>query len=162
MRLKHIMPLAVLFAAGGIIYSVHSQITPKPFPSFLVTEVMSSPVKDSPYLRTWTSARAVREDGSWAKISMGTPPIQNERDIYDFKSGVHTIVDDTTKSVVRESIPVDTCKSCSSDNHQTLVQLTVDCAHACLVSLLNSGDVDVPGVASTFYQSDLGSFGNER
>jgi hypothetical protein len=110
MRLKHIMPLAVLFAAGGIIYSVHSQITPKPFPSFLVTEVMSSPVKDSPYLRTWTSARAVREDGSWAKISMGTPPVQNERDIYDFKSGVHTIVDDTTKSVVRESIPVDEYK----------------------------------------------------
>jgi hypothetical protein len=110
MRLKYFMPVAILFTAGGIIYSVRSQMTPKALPSFLVTEVMSSPVKDSPYLRTWTTVRAVREDGSWVKASVGTPPIQNERDIFDFKTGVHTIVDDTTKSVVRESIPVDEYK----------------------------------------------------
>src|SRR5437588_597221 len=88
MRLKYFMFIAILFAAGGIIYSVRSQLTPKPLPSFFVTEVMSSPVKDSQFLSTWTSARAVRDDGSWVKISIGIPPIQNERDIHDFKSWV--------------------------------------------------------------------------
>src|SRR5260370_38994742 len=71
---------------------------------------MSSPAKDSPYLSTWTSARGVREDGSWVRISIGTRPIQNERDIHDFKGGVYTSVEDTTKSVVRQSIPVDEYK----------------------------------------------------
>jgi hypothetical protein len=69
MRLKQFMVVAILFTASGIVYSVRSRMTPKPFPSFLVTEVMSSPAKGSPYLTTWTSARAVREDGSWVKIS---------------------------------------------------------------------------------------------
>jgi hypothetical protein len=67
---------------------------------------MSSPARNLPYPRTWTSARAVREDGSWVKIAIGIPPIQDERDIHDFRSGVHT----TTKSVVRQNIPADEYK----------------------------------------------------
>jgi len=110
MKLKHFLILTALLTVVASIYSIHSQTTPKPLRSFLVTEVMSSPAKDSPYLSTWTSARAVREDGSWVGISIGTGPIQNERDIHDFKSGVYTIVEDTTKSVVRQRIPVDEYK----------------------------------------------------
>src|SRR3984893_14943254 len=110
MKLKHFLILIALLTVAAATYSLHSQITPKPLRSFLVTEVMSSPAKDSPYLSTWTSARAVREDGSWVRISIRTHPIQNERDIYDFKNGVYTIVEDTTKSVVRQSIPADEYK----------------------------------------------------
>ncbi len=71
---------------------------------------MSSPEKGSAYLRTWTSARAVREDGSWVTISISSHPLQNERDIRDFKSGVYTIVEDTTKSIVRQSISLEEYK----------------------------------------------------
>jgi len=110
MKLKHFLILTALLTVVASIYSIHSQTTPKPLRSFLVTEVMSSPAKDSPYLSTWTSARAVREDGSWVGISIGTVRIENERDIHDFKSGVYTIVEDTTKSVVRQRIPVDEYK----------------------------------------------------
>ncbi len=110
MKLKRFLILIALLTVAAATYSIHSQIKPRPLRSFLVTEVMSSPTQDSPYLSTWTSARAVREDGSWVKISIGTHPIQNERDIHDFKSGVYTIVEDTTKLVVRQNIPVDEYK----------------------------------------------------
>ena len=106
MKLKHFLILIALLTVVGAIYAIHSQITPKPLRSFLVTEVMSSPQKDNPYLSTWTSAQAVREDGSWVTISIRSHPLQNERDIRDFKSGVYTIVEDTTKSIVRQSIPL--------------------------------------------------------
>ena len=98
--------------AGVVAYSVHAQTTPKPLRSFLVTEVMSSPQNGSPYLSTETSARAVREDGSWVTIwfGSGSNPSQNERDIRDFKSGVLTIVDDKTKSIVRQSMPLNEYK----------------------------------------------------
>ena len=112
MKLKRFLILIALLTVAAATYSIHSQIKPRPLRSFLVTEVMSSPTQDSPYLSTWTSARAVREDGSWVKISIGTHPIQNERDIHDFKSGVYTIVEDTTKLVVRQNIPVDEYKHC--------------------------------------------------
>ena len=110
MKLKRFIILVTPLTVVGVIYSIHSQTTPKPLRSFLVTEVMSSPQKDSPYLSTWTSARAVREDGSWVTILIRSNPYQNERDIKDFKSGVYAIVDDATKSVVRESIPPDEYK----------------------------------------------------
>jgi hypothetical protein len=108
MKLKGFITLVIPVTIAGVVaYSIHAQTTPKPLRSFLVTEVMSSPQKGSPYLSTWTSARAVREDGSWVTISFGSgsTPSQNERDIRDFKSGVLTIVDDKTKSIVRQSIP---------------------------------------------------------
>lgn len=106
MKFRALVYAVSLLSLSGWAHSVHPQISPKPLRSFLVTEVMSSPEKGSPYLRTWTTTRAVREDGSWVRISIGAPPIQNERDIYDFRSGVQTIVEDTTKSVVRRSITV--------------------------------------------------------
>jgi hypothetical protein len=104
MKLKNFMILAGILTTAAAVYAIHSQTTPKPLRSFLVTEVMSAPGNNKPYLSTWTSARAVREDGSWVMISIGSYPFQNERDIYDFKSGILTIVDDETKSVVRKSI----------------------------------------------------------
>lgn len=104
-----VIPLTI---AGVVAYSIHGQTTPKPLRSFLVTEVMSSPQNGSPYLSTWTSARAVREDGSCVTIlfGSGSNPSQNERNIRDFKSGVFTIVDDKTKSIVRQSIPLNEYK----------------------------------------------------
>ena len=113
MKLKGFITLVIPVTIAGVVaYSIHAQTTPKPLRSFLVTEVMSSPQKGSPYLSTWTSARAVREDGSWVTISFGSgsTPSQNERDIRDFKSGVLTIVDDKTKSIVRQSIPLNEYK----------------------------------------------------
>jgi hypothetical protein len=110
MKLKHFIFLAAVLTIGGTIYLVRSQTTPKPLRSFLVTEVMSSPQKDKPLPSTWTSARAVREDGSWVRILIRSYPFQNERDIYDFKTGVYTIVDDATKSIVRKSMPPDEYK----------------------------------------------------
>ena len=113
MKPRRFITLFVPVTVAGIVaYSIHAQSTPKPLRSFLVTEVMSSPQKGSPYLSTWTSARAVREDGSWVTILFGTGnnPSQNERDIRDFKSGVLTIVDDKTMSIVRRSIPLEDYK----------------------------------------------------
>ena len=164
MRLKHLMPFAVLFTAGGIIYSVRSQMTPKPLPSFLVTEVMSSPVKNSPYLRTWTSARAVREDGSFVKITIGIPPIQNERDIHDFTSGVHTIVDDTTKSVVRQNIPADEYKhrlapavSCKGAASEKILGLSVDYVEETF-QITGNPEGDATSLVKSWVVPDLGCF----
>lgn len=164
MLLKHFMPIAILFTAGGIIYSVRSQMTPKPLPSFLVTEVMSSPVQNSPYPRTWTTARAVREDGSWVKISIGTPPIQNERDIHDFRSGVHTIVDDTTESVVRQSIPVDEYKhrlapanSCNGTASGKILGLSVNYIEDTF-QITGNPQGDATSLVKSWVVPDLGCF----
>ncbi len=110
MKLKHFIFLAAVLTAVGTIFYVRSQATPKPLRSFLVTEVMSSPQKDKPLPSTWTSARAVREDGSWVRILIRSYSLQNERDIYDFTTGVYTIVDDATKSKVQQSISLDEYK----------------------------------------------------
>lgn len=100
-----VAPVALL-TVGGVAYSIHRQIAPKPLKSFIVTSVMSSPQAGSPYLSTSTFARAVRSDGSWVMIwTTNISQDQHERDIHDFQRGVWTIVDDATKSVVQESIP---------------------------------------------------------
>jgi hypothetical protein len=163
MKLKHsLIPIALLTVAATT-YSIHSQITPKPLRSFLVTEVMSSPAKDSPYLSTWTSARAVREDGSWVRISIRTHPIQNERDIYDFKSGVYTIVEDTTKSVVRQSIPVDEYKhrlapavSCEGTPAGQILGLSVNYKEETSQITYEQGDATT--LVKTWVVPDLGCF----
>jgi hypothetical protein len=163
MKLKHFLILIALLTVVATTYSIHSQITPKPLRSFLVTEVMSSPAKDSPYLSTWTSARAVREDGSWVRISIRTRPIQNERDIYDFKSGVYTIVEDTTKSVVRESIPVDEYKhrlapavSCEGTPAGQILGLSVNYKEETSQITYEQGDATTH--VKTWVVPDLGCF----
>jgi len=110
MRLKHfIFGIAAPLTIGGIIYSVQSQMTPKPLRSFVVTSVMSSPQQNSPYLFTSAFTRAVRADGSWVEIwtskNIGGQDYY-ERDINDFESGMLTIVEEATKSIVRKSIPL--------------------------------------------------------
>jgi hypothetical protein len=110
MNLKRLIILVTPLTVVGVMSPIHSQTTPKRLRSFLVTSIMSSPQQDSPFLKTWTSAQAVREDGSWVTIFFSSNPSRNERDIKDFRSGVYTIVDDTTKSAVRESIPPDEYK----------------------------------------------------
>jgi hypothetical protein len=164
MRLKHFVVVAILFTAGGIIYSVRSQMTPKSFPSFIVTEVMSSPAKNLPYPRTWTSARAVREDGSWVKIAIGIPPIQDERDIHDFRSGVHTIVDDTTKSVVRQNIPSDEYKhrltpaaSCNGTASGKILGLSVNYVED-TVQITGNPQGDATSLVKSWVVPDLGCF----
>jgi hypothetical protein len=100
------VPIVVLTVAG-VVYSVRSQITPKPLRSFIVTSVMSSPKKDSPYLHTYTLARAVREDGSWVEI--WTRIINNrethERKIHDYIAGTFYGVVEETKSIIKDKIP---------------------------------------------------------
>jgi hypothetical protein len=100
------VPIAVLTVAG-IVSSIHSQLTPKPLRSFVVTSVMSSPRAGSPYLRTSTFMRAVRADGSW--VESWTRSINGrdsyERKIHDYEAGTYTIVEDQTKSIVRSTIP---------------------------------------------------------
>jgi hypothetical protein len=163
MKLKHFLILIALLTVVATTSSIHSQITPKPLRSFLVTEVMSSPAKESPYLSTWTSARAVREDGSWVKISIGIPPIQNERDIHDFRSGVHTIVDDTTKSVVRQSIPFDEYKhrltpavSCEGTLAGQILGLSVNYKEETSQITYEQGDATT--LVKTWVVPDLGCF----
>lgn len=100
------VPIAALTAAG-VVYTVHSQLTPKPLRSFVVTSVMSSPRAGSPYLRTSTFTRAVRADGSWVEIRATSinGPDSYERQIHDYEAGRYTIVEDQTKSIVRDTIP---------------------------------------------------------
>jgi hypothetical protein len=164
MKLKHFLILIALLTVVATTYSIHSQITPKPLRSFLVTEVMSSPAKDSPYLSTWTSARAVREDGSWVRILIRTRPIQNERDIHDFKSGVYTIVEDTTKSVVRQSIPVDEYKhrlapavSCEGTPAGQILGLSVNYKEE-TSQITGNEQGDATALVKTWVVPDLGCF----
>lgn len=100
------LPIALLTAAG-IAYMVHSQLTPKPLRSFVVTSVMSSPRAGSPYLHTSTFTRAVRADGSWAEIWTRSVNSREfyERNIHDYQTGIYTIVEDLTHSIVRSTIP---------------------------------------------------------
>jgi hypothetical protein len=100
------VPIALLTVAG-VVYTTHSQLTPKPLRPFAVTSVMSTPRAGSPTLRTSTVTRAVRADGSWAEI--WTRNINGrefcERNIHDYQAGIYSIVEDLTKSTVRSPIP---------------------------------------------------------
>jgi len=103
---KLAVPITVVMAAGAV-YAVRSQTAPKPLRSFVVTSVMSSPKKGSPYLQTYTLARAVREDGSWVEI--WTRIINNrethERKIHDYIAETFYGVIEETKSIIRDKIP---------------------------------------------------------
>jgi hypothetical protein len=107
MKPSHFVNFTTLLIAAGFAYSIHAQNPPELLRSFVVTSVMSTPREGSPYLHTTTFARAVRDDGSsvtiWTTMIGGRE--QYERDIDDYRTGVSTIVDDATKSVVRQSIP---------------------------------------------------------
>jgi hypothetical protein len=105
------VPIA-LIAVAGVTYRVHSQLTPKPLKSFVVTSVMSSPRAGSPYPHTSTFLRAVRADGSWVESwtrNIGGKETY-ERMIHDYQGGMYTIVEDQTKSIVRSTIPEDEYK----------------------------------------------------
>lgn len=106
MKLKSFMILVGLAATGIAAYSLHSQLTPKPLRSFVVTSVMSSPKSDSPYLSTTTFTTAVRTDGSWVEIwpSHAGGREWHERDIRDFNTGTYTVVDDITQSLTTKAI----------------------------------------------------------
>lgn len=152
--------------AGVVAYSIHAQATPKPLRSFLVTEVTSSPQKGSPYLSTWTSARAVREDGSWVTIwfGSGSTPSQNLRDIRDFKSGILTIVDDKTKSIVRQSIPPNEYKhrlapavSCEGSPAGQILGVDVNYAET-TQNLTGTEQGDVTELDKSWVVPDLGCF----
>ena len=128
------VPIAVLTVAG-VVSATHSQLTPKPLRSFVVTSVMSSPQTGSPYLRTSTFTRAVRADGSWAEI--WTRSINGrdsyERNIHDYEAGRFTIVDDQTRSIVRNTIPatqyrhrLSAATSCQGHPSGTILDLDVN------------------------------------
>jgi hypothetical protein len=164
MKLKHFIMVTVFLAAFGAIYSIHSQITPKPLRSVLVTSVMSNPQQESPYLNTWTTARAVREDGSWVMIAIRHSPNKNERDINDFKSGVLTIVEDTTQSVVRKSIPPDEYKhrltpavSCEGTHAGQILGLSVNYKEE-TYQITGNEQGDATALVKTWVVPDLGCF----
>src|SRR5713101_9457241 len=103
MRLKTFLLVVGLVALAAATYSVRSQITPKPLRSFFVLSAMSSPTEGSPYPRVWTEGFAVRAEGSWVLVTF-QPNIGSKevhiRDIYDVGRGVHTTIEDLTKSTV--------------------------------------------------------------
>lgn len=83
--------------------TVHSQLTPKPFQSFVLTETMSSPRAGNPLPYVQTFSLAVRNDGSWVKITPITNVAEetvNERAIYDMRTKIWTTVDELTKSTL--------------------------------------------------------------
>ena len=67
-KLKYFITAGAVITFAAIVYSVHSQTTPKPLRAFLVTSVMSTPQDGSPYVQTSSLAHAVRSDGSWVEI----------------------------------------------------------------------------------------------
>lgn len=103
MRLKPFLLLVGLIALAAATYSVHSQITPKPLRSFFVLSAMFSPTEGSPYPRVWNEGFAVRADGSWVLVTFQPnigPGDVHVRDIYDVGRGVHTTIEDLSKSTV--------------------------------------------------------------
>jgi hypothetical protein len=106
-KLKYFVTAIAVITLAAVVYSIHSQTTSKPLRAFLVTSVMSSPENGRPYLTTSVFSRAVRPDGSWVEIWSYRAGGQDwhERDIHDFTSGIYTIVDDMTQSVVTRAIP---------------------------------------------------------
>jgi hypothetical protein len=109
MKLYNFAVPIVVLTVTGVAYTIHSQLTPTPLRSFVVTSVMSSPRAGSPYLHTTTITRAVRSDGSWAEIETANfnGRDYSERDIHDYEAGKYTIVEDQTQSIVVETIPQD-------------------------------------------------------
>lgn len=109
MKLYNFAVPIVVLTVSGVAYTIHSQLTPTPLRSFVVTGVMSSPRVGSPYLHTRTITRAVRSDGSWAEIGTANSNGReySERDIYDYEAGKNIIVDDQTQSIVVENIDQD-------------------------------------------------------
>ena len=105
MRLKCFALFIAVFTGLGVAYSIHSQTTPTPLRPFIVTSVMAGSTDN--FLKSLPFTRAVRADGSW--VETWTRPVNGrtyyERDIYDYETGVKTIVEDATQSVVRSSIP---------------------------------------------------------
>lgn len=105
MRLRYFIVLVVLFTGAGMAYSIHSQLTPTPLRSFVVTSVMAGPTDN--YLKSVPFLRAVRADGSW--VETWVRPINHrtyqERDIHDYAKGTYTIVEDATQSTVTSTIP---------------------------------------------------------
>jgi hypothetical protein len=98
------------------------------------------------------------------KIAIGIPPIQDERDIHDFRSGVHTIVDDTTKSVVRQNIPSDEYKhrltpaaSCNGTASGKILGLSVNYVED-TVQITGNPQGDATSLVKSWVVPDLGCF----
>ena len=101
MKLKTFIYIVGSFTLAAVVYSVHSQISPKPLRPFFVQSTMSTPRAGSPYPETFMKGYAVRSDGSWVLITYGNRAgIQSHiRDIYDVVSNVHTTIEDLSKSI---------------------------------------------------------------
>ena len=105
MRLKYFALFIAVFTGLGVAYSIHSQTTPTPLRPFIVTSVMAGSTDN--FLKSLPFTRAVRADGSWVETWTRTVNGKTyyERDMYDYQTGMKTIVEDATQSVVRSSIP---------------------------------------------------------
>jgi len=101
MKLESFIYVVGVFTVPVVVYSAHSQISPKPLRSFFVQSTMSSPQAGSPYLNTRVKGYAVRPDGSWVLITFGSVAGKQShiRDIYDVVNNVHTTIEDLSKSI---------------------------------------------------------------
>jgi hypothetical protein len=101
MKVKTFVSLVGSFTIAAVAYAVHSQISPKPLPSFLVQSTMSSPKAGSPYPEISAKGFAVRSDGSWVLITYGNRAglVSHIRDIYDVVNNIHTTIEDLSKSI---------------------------------------------------------------
>jgi hypothetical protein len=166
MKLKGFLTLVALLTVAGVVYSIRSQMTPKPLRSFMVTTIMSSPQNGSPYLSTETFAKAVRTDGSWVEIwtrNIGGQD-RHERDIHDFKNGMFIMVEDATQSVVRKSIPPDEYKhrlapavSCEGSPAGQILGLDVNYAET-TQNITGNEQGDATALIKSWVVPDLGCF----
>lgn len=103
MKTKTFLLIVVVIAALVGLRTVHSQLTPETFHSFVLTETMSSPRAGSPLAYVRTFSLAVRDDGSWVKItpiSSVAEEVVYERSIYDMRTKIWTTVDELSKSTL--------------------------------------------------------------
>jgi hypothetical protein len=166
MKLKGFLTLVALLTVAGVVYSIRSQMSPKPLRSFMVTTIMSSPQNGSPYLSTETFAKAVRTDGSWVEIwtrNIGGQD-KHERDIHDFKNGMLIMVEDATQSVVRKSIPPDEYKhrlapavSCEGSPAGRILGLDVNYAET-TQNITGNEQGDATALIKSWVVPDLGCF----
>jgi hypothetical protein len=102
MKTKTLLVVALMAFFVGL-RTLYAQVSPKPFQPFLLTEAMSSPRSGSPLPYLNNFILAVRDDGSWVRI---TPYINIAektvygRDIYDMRTKIWTTVDDLSKSTL--------------------------------------------------------------
>jgi hypothetical protein len=164
MRLRYFALFIAVFTGLGVAYSIHSQTTPTPLRPFIVTSVMAGPADN--FLKPTPFTRAVRADGSW--VETWTRQINgrtyDQRDIRDYETGMITIVEDATQSVVRTSMPKSEYKhrlapavSCQGSSAGSILGVAVNYFEETYQITKNEAG-DATAVIKNWVAPDLGCF----